>query len=1127
MALIEKLTAIGDAIREKTNTSEKITLDEMPHMISMISGEGGGDIKPYVNFYDWDGTLLHQYTLSEFSKLESLPELPDNLPGHTCVEWNYDIASILEMQTHVNVAAIYNQNDADTNTEEQSTDPLYVDGTKLYLHVTSPTTVTLYIRQSVTNGVSIYWGDGESSGAGVKYGTSNISVSHSYQPGDYTITFVLEDECKLTLGWQNSSYSVMSSSGLSSSASTKSALCLVRAEVDLRNTILSAYTFQYCLNLESVIIGDGTATVLPSYTFRQCRRLNNVVLSNSITAISSYAFTICNSLQSIIIPESVKSIDSYAFEYCYSLTDVEIPGSVKTVNSHAFRDCYSLKSVSCQNGTETIGPNAFYRCYALMSVSLPNTVKTINSGAFTDCRALKEVMLPSGISTIANDLFNGCSMLEHIKIPGSVTTIGQNAFNACISLRFVAFPKSVIKIGSTAFNGCSSLRNAVFSDNLQTIETQAFNGCISLEYIILPGSVSSIATQCFVSCMCVKNVVVPETLEGMTGILKTCYVENPKLANVYKTALDNCSAIRDRSFEGCLYIEKANIRGAIDTVGSYAFSSNPVLKQAVIAYGVNSIKDGAFVNCYVLGDVDFPESLVSILASAFSGCRGMRHLNIPENVTSFGSSAFASTGLESAKITAETVDLQSGFFSGSYNLSELDFTGVKKLTLRASAFNGTGLKEVGNLPKETTISGQQVFEYCRQLVSADISGTDITESSYLFRYCYSLKNVYLPNKLQMIGQQMFHQCYSLKEITIPENVTTIMVDAFNSCCVLKSVDFLGVELVSIGSNAFYQCFALEKISIPPHVSNMVSCFTGCYSLEHIYMYPLKVPEGNTTSIGSNLSTDYIIHVPKGSLEDYEAKWTAHAGHFEEFEFMVADKKTYTKYVLLSDTSARIKNAFTHSQFDEGQTFTITLDYGGTNLTNISNPVFDYENSVISFDFDRSESFSYDAVENLNVSIAVDGKDISCEFSATLKYADTDIVLEYSIEHVSGYRFSERSDGYYESTNQGVNGSYALCKLVFHTTSPFLYIDCISDGEANCDFGIVSNIDCILTSNTNSDTGTNVKKNFTGQPDRKEETLEYEITDNDEHFIYLKYRKDGSAHRGADSLKFKVRSIYDE
>lgn len=1125
MALTDKLAAIGNAIREKTNTTEKISLNDMPYMISMISSGEGDGIKPYVNFYDWDGSLLHQYTLSEFSKLGTLPDLPDNLPGYTCMEWNYDLATILEMNSHVNVAAIYNQNNEDI-TEEASPDPVYVDGTKLYLHITSPTTITLYLRQSVTNGTSIFWGDGESSGAGVNYGSSNISITHAYQPGDYTITFVLEENCKLTLGWVNYSYCVMGSSGISGTGTTKSASCLVKAEIDLRNTILSSSTFRYCYNLETAVFGDGETTSLPSYTFQNCFSLKSVKLSNSINAIGSYAFSYCRSLKDVTITNSVKSIGGCAFEYCTALTRITIPGSVKSLDTYVFRECYALESVEIQNGVETIRDYSFYNCYALKSLSLPNSVKSLGAAVFTNCWSLKNVTLSTGLNTIQNSAFSGCSMLENIVIPNGITSIGSSAFSGCTVLRFVSLPKATIKIASGAFNGCVSLRNAVFSQNIQTIETQAFNGCSALEYIVLPPNVASVATQCFVSCMCVKNIVVPETMDGMTGILKTCYIYNKKLKDIYDAAISSCSTIRDRSFEACLYLEKAAIRGEIETVGSYAFGSNPVLKQAVLAYGLTSIKDNAFRDCYVLEDVDFPESMTHISTNAFYNCRSMKHLIVPEYVITLGGSAFASSGLESVKIMAETVVLQGSIFASCHNLTNLDLSAVKKLTIQGSAFAYSGIKEVGNLPKETTISGQQVFEYCRQLETADVSNAVITESSYMFRYCCALKNVVLPKTMNVIGTQMFYQCYALEKLELPENITTIGTNAFDSCFILKSIN-LDMNLVTINSNAFANCYALRELSIPPHVTYMASCLSQCFALEHLYMYPLTVPEGNGTSIGSNLYTGYTIHVPKGCLAQYEEKWTYHVGHFEEFEFMVADKKAHTKYILLSDTSVRIKNAFTHSQFDEGQTFTITLDYDGTNLTNISDLVFDYENSVVSFDFVRSESFSYDAVESLKVSIAVDGKDISCEFSATLKYASTDITLEYNVEHVAGYIFSERSDGYYESTNQGVNGSFALCKLVFHTTSPYLYIDCISDGEANCDFGIVSNIDCILTSNTNSDTGTNVKKNFTGQPDRKEETLEYEITDNDEHFIYLKYRKDGSAHRGADSLKFKVRSIYDE
>ena len=77
MALTDKLSAIADAIREKTKTTEKMTLDRMPELISSITG-GGGAAAEYINFYDYDGTLLHQYPLSVFEDMAALPMYPDS-----------------------------------------------------------------------------------------------------------------------------------------------------------------------------------------------------------------------------------------------------------------------------------------------------------------------------------------------------------------------------------------------------------------------------------------------------------------------------------------------------------------------------------------------------------------------------------------------------------------------------------------------------------------------------------------------------------------------------------------------------------------------------------------------------------------------------------------------------------------------------------------------------------------------------------------------------------------------------------------------------------------------------------------------------------------------------------------
>lgn len=48
MALIDKLNAIGDAIRAKTGKSEKLTLDEMPTEIASIVGGGTTPAKPII-----------------------------------------------------------------------------------------------------------------------------------------------------------------------------------------------------------------------------------------------------------------------------------------------------------------------------------------------------------------------------------------------------------------------------------------------------------------------------------------------------------------------------------------------------------------------------------------------------------------------------------------------------------------------------------------------------------------------------------------------------------------------------------------------------------------------------------------------------------------------------------------------------------------------------------------------------------------------------------------------------------------------------------------------------------------------------------------------------------------------
>ena len=72
-----------------------------------------------------------------------------------------------------------------------------------------------------------------------------------------------------------------------------------------------------------------------------------------------------------------------------------------------------------------------------------------------------------------------------------------------------------------------------------------------------------------------------------------------------------------------------------------------------------------------------------------------------------------------------------------------------------------------------------------------------------------------------------------------------------------------------------------------------------------------------------------------------------------------------------------------------------------------------------------------------------------------------------------------------------------------------------------DYGILSRIDTTLTLSNAADS-TNVQQSFSGMQSNSIQIVDYGIPAAGEHYVYIKYRKDGSAYGGNDSLQFKIR-----
>ena len=282
------------------------------------TGGGSSSASPNdVNFYDYDGTIVVSYTLSEAQALTALPDGPTH-DGLTFQGWNYTLEKVKAFTRPMNVGAMYITDDGKT---------------RLHIRIAAEgrMNVPLYISQTVANGVTIDWGDG--SATQTLAGTGSVNTTHTYANiGDYVITIDPVDGCELGFGDGTDSHCVMGSTETDGSVYRN---MLQDVQVGISVTSIGFGAFLGCFSLVSITIPDG------------------------VTSIGDYAVNFCYSLTSITIPDSVTSIGSYAFNSCYGMAEYHLkPTTPPTLSStNAFTsipsDCIIYVPQGCLNAYKT------------------------------------------------------------------------------------------------------------------------------------------------------------------------------------------------------------------------------------------------------------------------------------------------------------------------------------------------------------------------------------------------------------------------------------------------------------------------------------------------------------------------------------------------------------------------------------------------------------------------------------------------------------------------------------------------------------------------------------------------------------------------------------------------------
>lgn len=356
-------------------------------VVTTGTGSGGGGTQEaeekWVNFIDYDGTILYSYTAAEAQALSALPSNPSHT-GLTAQGWNWTLAEIKSQLTAIPWSKVW-------------VGQLYTTTSgKTEIDISLPRGLTKpYLSLGVNGTAVIDWGDNSSADTVTGSNLQTIiSTQHIYsESGDYTISITVTSGSARLLG-SNSDYHSCLHMNTGTTASNRAyGACIQHARIGTGMGI-GANGFYYCVSLKDISMHNSMTFDMYAM-FRYCSKLKRVVLPDGI--LSDYTFTACTSLETVSLPP-------------YTSTQ-------GMLGMNVFGTCYVLSGLTFDNKFGgSIGSSAFSANTRLEVVVIPSNTTSIATNAFNECRGVKEFhVLATSVPTLSNvNAFNTVASGEQI-----------------------------------------------------------------------------------------------------------------------------------------------------------------------------------------------------------------------------------------------------------------------------------------------------------------------------------------------------------------------------------------------------------------------------------------------------------------------------------------------------------------------------------------------------------------------------------------------------------------------------------------------------------------------------------------------------------------------------------------
>ena len=501
--------SLKTAIENKgVSVSSSALIDTYSTYVDAIPTGGGDTPRQFkdVNFFDYDGTILYQYTLTEARALTALPALPTAPTGYTADSWTETLSFIQSLTGPCDVGVNYTANNAYTLV-------------KLTIPENNFQVCTKGSAYDYNGATKIEWGDGTTA----ETLRATTRIIHTYATaGDYYVkiyagsgyaTYYLPDPY-ISTGYNDARYGTM------------------------------FMPFPYVTSTSNMYGTD-------------CHIIKEIWLGSGINASGHTMYlTNCKSLEVFMYPKNISTDNYVAIYLCGAIfKHLTLPGNTKEISTFD-----TNRVTPASGGPETlvspstvlvsnympIGPNTRrFISYNWTKTTFDVVSRTnleellispaISTKSFSNNTSLKKAYVKVAFNN--TNVFNNCPKLESMDLSySSITTLPANTFSITTSLKQVTFPSTLTAIQGGCFQ-YSGIENITIPSGVTSLGNKCFDGS-ALKQIILPSSCYIFDDYCFQKCYGLTEIHLtanPNPPELGSYCFAYCY--NLTSVYIYATAL--------------------------------------------------------------------------------------------------------------------------------------------------------------------------------------------------------------------------------------------------------------------------------------------------------------------------------------------------------------------------------------------------------------------------------------------------------------------------------------------------------------------------------------------------------------------------------------------------------------